>query len=422
MKNKKAVIFFILISVFTIQIIAKIKFNFTGYYKSFMSFMILPEEICKLSDDLNKNLGAVNNNLQLKTVINFNENLDFEIAYNFMPTVQSSVLFSSSVFPNSMEENSYRLSDFDKLLYPNEVEKNTNFGIYQNLDRFFLTVQTDFADIFIGRQPIAWGSARIINPTDILSPFTFNELDKEERRGVDAIRIRVPVGDMGELDLGYVAGDNGGVKNDAFFLRGKTEIGDYGVSLLLIKSFQNLLIGADITGAVGGAGFWIEGAYTFSSLFENSDNTINENYFRLSAGLEYKFSDKFYAFCEYHFNSLGENLPENYLINNRRNEFKEGAIYLFGKHYMSFAFGYNISPLLPLNGLIIYNINDKSFILSPTLEYNISQNIYIAFGGYFAFGKRAEINLKLLPNNPIRTKSEFGFSPSILYSSFRIYF
>jgi hypothetical protein len=380
--------------------------------------------------DINKNIGAVSNNIRFKTMINFNSNLSLEVAYNINPTVKSPILFSPSIFPSTNIGFSYRLADVNELLYPEKINENTNFGIYQNIDRLFLSIQTDFADISIGRQPISWGSARFINPTDILSPFTYNELDKEEKRGIDAIRVRMPIGDMGEIDFGYVINEDMKLKTNAVFIRGKAQLFNSDVSVSLIKFYHNMMIGADISGSVGGAGFWIEGAYVLSSLFGNS--FINEkevklrNYFRLSAGFEYSFSDKLYGFTEYHLNSLGENTPANYLSITQSQEFKEGAMYLAGKHYLNIGITYTISPLIPLNGIIIYNIKDNSLILSPSIDYNIAQNIYIAMGGYFAIGKGASVLQNLLQNTQktplIIPKSEFGFSPTILYSSFRIYF
>lgn len=423
---KKKFLLILICFALILNLFGKTTIKFNGYYKSFLSVFSLPDEMSGMFDEFKKTIGSVSNNLQLKSVIKFNNTFSFEAAYNIIPTVKDPELFSGSAFQNTTLGSGYRLSDLKSLIYPKTNQNSTSFGIYQNLDRFFLSIQTDFADIFIGRQPLAWGSARVINPTDILSPFTFNELDKEERRGVDAIRVRIPIGDMGELDIGYVANDEMKLETSAVFVRGKTELFNSDVSISLIKFYKNLLLGADISGAIGGAGFWIEAAYVFSSLFGDSlihhQNSTLKNYFRLSAGLEYSFSDKIYAFAEYHFNSLGENDPDNYLSITHSQEFQEGSMYLSGKHYINLGLTYTLTPLTPVNGLIIYNVKDHSMIFSPTIELNISQNIYIALGGYFAIGKKARVLPSLLPPSPVLPTSEFGFSPSIIYSSFRVYF
>jgi hypothetical protein len=62
-----------------------------------------------------------------------------------------------------------------------------------------LTIKIGAADIFIDRQAVAWGSGRLFNPTDVVTPYAFNELDKEERLGVDAVRVRVTLCRMGNF-------------------------------------------------------------------------------------------------------------------------------------------------------------------------------------------------------------------------------
>ncbi|MBN2105171.1 bifunctional alpha,alpha-trehalose-phosphate synthase (UDP-forming)/trehalose-phosphatase [bacterium] len=59
------------------------------------------------------------------------------------------------------------------------------------------------AAVYCGRQDIVWGSARTVNPMDVIAPFSFGSLDTEDRRGVDAIRLRIPVGCMGEIDFRF---------------------------------------------------------------------------------------------------------------------------------------------------------------------------------------------------------------------------
>jgi len=120
----------------------------------------------------------------------------------------------------------------------------------------------------VGRQAIAWGNARIINPTDIIAPFSFNELDTEERRGVDAVRVRIPLGMMDELDLGVVAGRDFNRDRSAFFIRGKTYLLKTDLSLLMTGFRKHLMIGFDLSRSVGGAGIWLEAAHV-SPFFSN---------------------------------------------------------------------------------------------------------------------------------------------------------
>jgi hypothetical protein len=318
------------------------------------------------------------------------------------------------------------VDDFASRIYPGKGKPVGSFGVFHNLDRCFVTIKTKAVDIFIGRQAIAWGSARVINPTDIIAPFTFNELDTEERRGVDAVRVRIPLGMMDELDMGYMPGEDFKFRNSAFYLRGKTYLLKTDLSLLLLGFRENLLVGLDVTRAIGGAGFWCEAAYVIPHFFNKNDEPLpgedEKNYFRASTGMDYNFSGKLYGFFEYHYNSAGEGEPGNYLYFFNKTAFTKGSTYLMGRHYLNLGVTYQVTPLIPFTGLLIFNANDASLTFAPTLEYNIKEDIYISAGAYLGIGKRPETIDAGNPTFSTRFRSEFGAYPDMFFTSFRIYF
>jgi hypothetical protein len=397
-------------------------FSFSGYYKNFSTLLMQPAY--KLQDTTveDPDLGALISRVRFKLdshPLNF---LSFHFAYDLSPRIQDPSLFDENALFILMRPAEYRFDDFRDRLYPGPGEPVSSFGLFHNLDRFYMTLETDFADIYLGRQPIAWGSARVINPTDVIAPFAFNELDKEESWGVDAIRMRIPLGMMDELDVGYVAGEDFHVDNSAFFIRGKIYKFQTDVSAIFLGFRKHLLIGLDIARAIGGAGFWLEAAYVVPDFFREKENLNDENYFRASIGLDYNLNSKTYGFIEYHFNSAGENQPEKYTNLVSSSAYQDGAVYLLGQHYLNIGSTYQLSPLMPITGLLIVNLNDWSLVLSPFLEYNIAENIYLAAGAYLGLGKNPEWVLGPLLPRPLLLRSEFGSYPDMLFTSFRIYF
>ena len=367
-------------------------------------------------------IGAVNNRVRIKLALHPSSKISFHFAYDLSSRIQDPSLFEEDIFFAGLKPLEYRFSDFRDRIYPEPGDPVISFGLFHNLDRLFMTIKTAFADIFIGRQTIAWGSARVINPTDIIAPFAFNELDKEERRGVDAIRVRVPLGMMDELDMGFVAGKNFDSEKNAFFLRGKIYKFQTDMSLLLIAFRKHLLIGVDLTRALGDAGFWLETSYVIPDYFRETKNSKDKNYLRASIGLDYNLNPKTYGFLEYHFNSAGKNQPEDYTSLFDSPAYQDGSVYLMGKHYLNIGSTYQLSALIPVTGLLIFNLSDRSLILSPFLEYNIAENIYLAAGAYIGLGKNPEIVLGPLVSRPHLLFSEFGTYPDMLFTSFRVYF
>jgi len=422
------IIILVLYFVLAVNVVSaeKLSFDIHGYYKLFFTGFKMPEYRLESGSQSEPPLGAVNNRLRLKLSAVLSKDLSFEAAYDFSPRIQDPLLFQEDIFFASLDPASYRLDDFNDRIYPAQGKQIGSFGIFHNLDRCFFTLRTSVADIFIGRQSIAWGSGRFVNPTDVIAPFAFNELDTEERRGVDAIRARVPLGMMDELDFGYIPGKDFKFENSAFYARGKVYLFKTDFSFLLMGFRENLLIGLDITRSIGGAGAWLEAALVDPDFFNKEseltpqEKQYRETYFRASIGMDYNFSGTFYGFCEYHFNSAGKSEPGEYGELFYETAYTEGAAYLMGKHYLNLGMTYQINPLLPFSGVVFVNLSDGSMTFSPSLEYNIAENVYLGGGAYIGIGKRPEILDQ--SGNIVRFHSEFGAYPAMFFTSFRIYF
>jgi len=393
----------------------------SGYYKNF-SVLYHPATI----DGANglfpsKEMGSVTNRLRLDLEYKFNRTLQFNGAYAFVPTIQDQSLFGQSLPISSLGMAPYRVTDPSRRLYPSSQSKSNSFAILQNIDRAYFTVSVPFADIYIGRQAIAWGVAHVINPTDIIAPYTFQALDTEERNGVDAFRIRIPQGFMGELDMGYVAGPHYQWDKSAAFIREKFYVAQTDVSLLLIDFHKHLLAGVNLARSVGDAGAWLEAAYTFAKPFQSQMFNNSENYFRGSAGMDYNFSSKTYGFIELHYSTAGVKEPKNYYWNLSTVAYQDGATYLMGRQYLAPGIMYQVTPLVTFTGQTLYNMKDRSIFLGPQIEYNISQNVYVGGGAYLSFGKKAQIGGSSASPFPL-LESEFGVYPDIYYTDIRIYF
>lgn len=397
-------------------------FSFGGYFKNFSVFIDLPSTNLQEAKADDPDAGAVNNRLRFKLSCQPWNSLSFEFAYDLSPKIQDPRLFEENSFLFLFDTAEYRFADFRRRVAPAPGKDVSSIGLFHNLDRLLVTWKTDFADIFIGRQAVAWGSARVINPTDVLAPFAFNELDQEERRGVDAVRMRIPLGMMDELDMGFVAGEDFRSGNNAFFLRGKTYKFQTDISAVLLGFRRHLLVGLDVARAIGGAGFWFEASCVIPDYFREKKEPGGKKYFRASAGMDYNFSGKTYGFVEYHFNSAGQKEAEKYMDLFQTAAYRDGSVYFLGKHYLNIGSSYQLSPLLPFTGLLILNLNDWSFIFSPMLEYNIAENIYLAAGAYLGFGKNPGLMLDPLTPPPVLMRSEFGSYPDVFFTSFRIYF
>ena len=388
--------------------VAKAEFQIGGYYKNFFTTFDSPLSETQVT-------GVVINRLRLNLSYAPTDSLSFAFAYDFTPRVQDPSLFSQSPFAIGTASSRYRVADFDSLLYPGKDEPMGSVGIYHNLDRAAVQFSTDFADISIGRDAIAWGAARIINPTDVVAPFNYDQLDTEDRVGVDAVRIRIPVGILGEVDTGYIFGTNFDFDKSAIFLRTQLNAAETDFSILLLEFQRDLLVGLDIARGIGGAGFWLETAYVFTDPFDDR-RIASDDYLRTSFGLDYSFSGETYAFIEYHFNGAGTDKPDNYLTNLDRSAYTRGGVYLLGVHYLAPGISHQLTPLIGISGQMLFNLSDPSTWIAPQIAYNIAEDIHLSVGGFISLGKRPK------DDDLTQLSSEFGSYPNLFFSSFRVYF
>ncbi|MDZ7794338.1 MAG: hypothetical protein U5P10_11805 [Spirochaetia bacterium] len=349
--------------------------------------------------------GLSDNTLRLQARLYPTDKIIVETAYSLSPQVLAQEMNTANGADSFLSvggETGYRAYDFDEKLYPEQSSADQNLAVYHNLDRMYGSVYLPFGDLYLGRQAISWGSAHVINPTDIIAPYSFSKLNTEEKGGVDAVRLRIPVGGMSEIDLGYVAGDEFSYAESALFARTRLYAAGADMSLLVMDFQENLLIGGDVTRSIGGAGSWIEAAYVLPEALGSDGADAEQQYTTVSAGIDYNFGPKLYGYAEYHFNSPGKNDPSNYTA------YTEGSIYLQGRHYAAIGGTYQLTPLIPVSGMVLMNITDISANFSLNIDYNFTKDVYISGGCYLGAGESQS--------------TEFAAYPDLYYVSVKLYF
>ncbi len=390
--------------------------NISGYFKNYFTVFDMP----MIYDD--PLYGQAYNDIRLKADYHPSPQVSFEIAYSLTPKVNFSDRLYASLSQLLFFKRQYRVDDPGPLVYPDEYSQINNFMLYENLDRLYLGINTGFSDLYIGRQAIAWGSARTVNPTDVFVPYSYDELNVEDRLGVDAVRWRIPLGFMGEIDAGYLFGNDFEYEQSGMYLRTKHYLCRTDFSLMAVNFKENLMLGVDLARSIGGAGTWFEAAFVAPDAF-NPDGRVSgdDDYVKLTVGADYSLTPELYGFLEYHFNGAGSDDNE---FNLAGTAYSEGGTFLLGKHYINPGFTYQITPLIIFSGSAMYNLSDNSCLLIPNLEFNIAPNIYLAAGAYVGLGENDQFeNYSGIYYWGLSSyKSEFGDFNDTYFTSFRVYF
>lgn len=393
-----------------------------GYYKNYGSVYDLPGHSLSHRIPDPPSLGQVTSRLRLDGRLRLGTAGSFHLAYDFAPRVEDRLLSTVGPLFGEPSGGDYRAFDFNRRLYPDPNDSVGSFSILHNLDRAELTIRAGRFDLILGRQAIAWGSARTINPTDVVAPFDYTDLDTEDRVGVDGVRVRTPLGFMGEVDAGYLFGDDFKFEQSAFFVRVKQYIARTDATVLVIGFRENILLGIDLARSIGGAGAWFEGGYVFDDALAKEQRSDHQDYFRATIGMDYSLTSTLYGFVEYHFNGPGGE-AEAFTSNLSTTAYSDGGVYLMGRHYLIPGAVWQITPLLSLGGEALTNLNDPSILIAPSLEYNIAENVYLSVGAFIGVGRRAHLELEeSLGLEDLMLRSEFGTYPDIFYTSFRAYF
>lgn len=396
--------------------------DLNGYYKNFVAVYDLPRYSLIGFDFDTPPMGQVTSRLRLNGQIALGTAASFSVAWDIVPRIQDRMLWRDNLLFSGTEGSAYRAFDFDRRIYPEPDDSVASFGLFHNLDRAVLSISARNFDLYLGRQAIAWGSARAVNPTDVIAPYAYTELDTEDRVGVDGVRLRVPLGFMGEIDAGYLFGDDFEFEQSAFFLRGKTYLWRTDLSAMVVGFRENLMVGVDLARAVGGAGVWLEAGYVFDHALDDRCSNGSDDYLRMSLGLDYSLTGRVYGFVEYHFNESGGDAGE-YFSRLTTTAYRDGGVYLMGRHYLIPGISWQITPLISGGGELLVNLGEPSALIAPNVEYNLAEDIYLSVGAFIGIGRRPGLELsEPFTFENLRLRSEFGSYPNIYHTSFRVYF
>jgi len=369
-----------------------------------------------------KDVWSISTQLRLECDVRFQTATSLHGAYSIGPVFADTALDAIPSLIASPNAGSYRVADFEAQAYPEAPDTLGSCSLHHNLDRLYALWSFDRADLLIGRQAIAWGSARVVNPTDVIAPYAFTTINQEERYGVDAVRLRVPFGALSELDLGYVPGDEFDFRNSAMFVRHRFNVSNTDVGLLAMGFRRHLLLGLDVARSLGDAGVWVEAAYVKPGFLEHDDDDDDKGYLRSSVGADTRLAADTYGFVELHFNSAGASHEEEYADVVSTPAYIDGAVYLLGQRYAALGVSHQFSPLWTLTGTLLCNVDDHSAHCSTQLEYNVATDLYVTLGVSLGLGANPGVVTDADSTEAISYESEFGAYSDFVFAVLRRYF
>jgi hypothetical protein len=272
------------------------------------------------------------------------------------------------------------------------LASGSTWRLDHQVDRLALKLALPFGDLTVGRQVLSWGTGKLWNPTDVLSPFPPTVIDREVRRGFDAVRLAVALGDVTQLDLLWLpqpkAEDHGGVA------RFQTNVSGWDVSVSAGKYVKDLVFGADVVGDVGPVGVHAEGAYTVELLGLGTGSvSVGEHFFRGVVGAMARPHEKVMVVAEYAFNGFGTNDPAKLAAVLASPRVLRGEVFGGGMHQAALTGSFAASEVLSVSLTALGNLADPSALLIPAAEYSLTQRVLLRAGGYVPLGRWPDATL-----------------------------
>lgn len=264
-------------------------------------------------------------------------------------------------------------------------------------------------ELSAGRQVVSWGTTLFLTPADPFAPFDPADPFREFRAGVDAARVRISPGPLSEIDVVVRATKTAAGEKLAALARGlatwrRWEISGWGGSLY-----------GEAAGAVGATGVLGRWAVRGEAVVrERGGEAVFRGTIGLDRQLQIHGRDLFLV-VEYQRDGLGASSPDGYLSLVQSETFARGEHQVLGRDETVAQASYQVHPLWRLAGLWLWNLNDRSALVAPSVAYAASNEASISGGVFVGIGADRVTGARPLP-------SEYGLAGTTAYVSFSWFF
>jgi len=235
-------------------------------------------------------------------------------------------------------------------------------------------------DIRVGRQAISWATTLFLTPADPFSPFDPADPFREFRAGVDAFRAQVFPGPLSQVDFVVRATEFSGRTDVSVLGRGLTTWKNWELSIWGGSLYRELAVAGGAAGSVGATALRGEAAVRRQE---------GETFFRGTFGLDRRFevwSRDLYLVVEYQRDGFGAADATAYLDLLDSEPFLRGELQVLGRDELAGQAQYQLTPLWGLSLLGLWNLNDTSTLVSPSVSYSASDEATISGGVFVGLG------------------------------------
>jgi hypothetical protein len=240
----------------------------------------------------------------------------------------------------------------------------------------------------LGKQPLAWGTGYVWNPTEIITPKLLYD-PSYRRDGENALKLAYSWRYGGGVEvIGVLRGLRG--TPDSTMVIGRLKENFFGFDLAALGGWlwdttltpgtarNRILTGGQFAGEIGNIGLWAEGCY---NLYEEDSLSYPE----VVVGLDHTFTFRTHVMAEYLCYGRGFKSTDDYTFAGWL-ERATGARKAMGRHLMYIGADQTIISFHSVGLGAILNLIDASGIIIPRLTLSLGDNLDASLFGFISFG------------------------------------
>lgn len=288
------------------------------------------------------------------------------------------------------------------------------------LDRAFVAWRPGPAELTLGRQAIGWGRGVLFGAVDLFAPFSPLEADRAWRRGVDAARAELRLGERASLEGAAALGRDADPDASIFAARLRGYLGDVDGEALLGRRGRDLVAGLASSAAVGDAEVHGELAL-FRTPSANRGPLFPDERLVAKAvlGASYRFAlgAGVPVFVEYHYSGFGAARPGEQLAlllfdPDFAERLARGDTQITNRHAIALLASYEANEEASFQLLWLASPRDGSGVLSPSATLSLGDRATVQATAYFPHGAGPDAGT---------LRSDFGATPVAVLVQVAVY-
>jgi hypothetical protein len=325
----------------------------------------------------------------------------------------SAAALANAALPQVDAEGPFRLVALE-----GSLASGPSFSYWHEVDRLGVTLQLPKLEITAGRQPIGWGRGVLFSAVDVFAPFSPLEIDREWRRGVDAVHADAQLSSWLSIDAVAVGART--LKGSAYAARLRGYLGSFDAELAGGYRADDWFGAATISAAVfdaevhGEVAFFRLGTpWLRRGIFDDDRNALKAV---LGGSYVFQVGDGLRLVGEYAYSGFGVSFPvsasELALDEAFRDRLMRGDFQLLGRHALALVASYTFSPSVSGAFQWIQDPVDGSGVIAPNLAWDLAESVSLVGAAYLGYGPGI---------SGVQIGSQFGTTPLSVLVQLRVY-